>query len=132
MRYHLVLQFLKNRALDHPSFLSMLRRTIVPRISAFVLFLKDSKGLPALAGLAVPQRGKKLGEMYHALSKADLKALKDRAAKIKGVPRVRKVPKARSPSRYNLFVKKHMPNYQGPVPSRMQAIAKLWKSQKKH
>ncbi|CUG89166.1 kinetoplast DNA-associated protein, putative [Bodo saltans] len=110
----------------------MFRRTIVARIGPFSLFMKESKGLAALQGLSVPQRGAKLGELYRSLSKAEAAALKDRAAAIPSAPRrARKprIPAARPPSPYNLFVKKNMPLYEGRVADRMKVIAELWKTQ---
>jgi hypothetical protein len=109
----------------------MLRRTIVARVGAFSRFMRETKNHPNLQGLSIPARGKALGKMYRELSKADLAALKARAATTTAVPRAPKMSTTREPTAYNLFVKKHLPTQIGAVPERMKAVAKLWKAHKK-
>lgn len=108
----------------------MFRRSVVKALSGFSLFMKECKS-NQLKGLGVPERGKKLGELYRSLSAAEKESLKARAA---GVPRVRKAVKAprtkRQPSEYNLFVKKHMQKLEGPVKQRFKEISRLWQNRK--
>ena len=100
-------------------------------VSPFLIFVKESAGNAALAKLAVPARGKKLGQLYAALSAKDKAALVARAKattptrKPKAVVKASKVRRALSP--YNKFVKANWSAVKGKTaPERMKAIAKLW------
>jgi hypothetical protein len=109
----------------------MFRRTVVSRIGVFGLFMKESRRFPALKNLEIPARGRKLGELYRALSPAQLAALKKRARKVPNPPRNPKTPVTRKPTKYNYFVKKHINNFSGTAPSRIKRVAKLWRAAQK-
>ncbi|CUG89165.1 kinetoplast-associated protein 4, putative [Bodo saltans] len=110
----------------------MFRRSVIVRINAFALFLKECKGRKELAGLTVPQRGPALGALYRALTKNQLTALRARAAKIPPSPRKPRhvVPTTHAPTKYNLFIKQQMSVLPtGPQKDRMKAAAQLWREQ---
>jgi hypothetical protein len=111
----------------------MFRRSAVACVSAFSLFMKESKALPALQGLPIPLRGKKLAELYKAQSASELAALKVRAATVTyaRTPRNIKETQKRPPSAYNTFVKENINKFQGKSTDRIKHVAKLWRSTKK-
>lgn len=109
---------------------AMLRRTIIIRIGAYSRFMRETKNHPKLQGLSIPARGKALAKMYRALPQAEAEALKARASATSAPRRIQKLAMVREPSQYNLFVKKHMAELQGPIPERLKAVAKLWNAQK--
>lgn len=109
----------------------MFRRTVVSRIGVFGLFMKESRRLAALKNLEIPARGKKLGELYRALTPAQLAALKKRARKVPNPPRNPKTPVTRKPTKYNYFVKKHINSFTGTAPARIKRVAKLWRAAQK-
>jgi hypothetical protein len=114
----------------------MFRRTIANRISAFSIFLMDHKGHPKLSGLSVPKRGKRLGELYRALSVSEKQALTVRAAQVPKAPskktKSREEKRAtRKPSAYNIFVKEHMSKFEGSLPDRIRKVSALWNKKKK-
>lgn len=106
---------------------TILRRRVM---SAYSLFMIDTKNDKVLSKLAVPQRGKLLAKMYRQLSTADLTALKKRAAVKHFKPRPRRTG-PREPSPYMKFIGKHMGKTAGAPTARMRSVAKLWKSAKK-
>lgn len=108
----------------------MLRRTIAKSLSAFGVFMKDNKDSAALKGLSIPLRGKKLGNLFAALSDGEKAALKARGALVPAVKtkKTKSPTVLRVPSKYNLFVKAQLKNAQGPMKERMKKVAEMWKS----
>jgi hypothetical protein len=115
----------------------MMRRTYQRLgISAYTLFLIETKQLPALQGLKVGARGKAVASMYRSLSATDKQALDKRAAahpplqrKSKKVPKLQK--NKRPPSPYNAFIKANFVNVQGTPKERVKQLAQLWRNHTK-
>ena len=110
----------------------MFRTNILKAVSPFAVFIKRFGNSAELAGLKITARGRKLGKMYRALSRAELAKLKAEAAKTT-FPKKRVVPKQpRKPSAYNLFVKRNWNTVNGKAPQRLIKLAAAWvKKQKK-
>jgi hypothetical protein len=111
----------------------MFRRNVIKGLSAYAMFMKETKNHPNLRGLAVPKRGRELAKLYSALSPAEKDSLKIRAAAIAKKPNATaKAPKTanqkRAPTKYNLFVKQQMRKYEGSAPQRMRMIAAAWRN----
>ena len=51
------------------------------KLNAYSVFMIQTKNHPDLVGLPIAKRGKKLGQMYRALSPADLAKLQAKAGK---------------------------------------------------
>lgn len=78
-------------------------------LPVFGLFLQRTRKHPALKGLPVAQRGRKLGAMYRALPEAELQRLRAQASQQKRIRCVsRRIVKSkqrrRKPSTYNKYV----------------------------
>ena len=97
-------------------------------VSPFALFLKSTRGHPALA-VDPKKRGKLAWQMFQALNTADRKALCDAAAQITFRRRPKQtVAKVKSePWGYSCFVKDNWAKFSGPAPKRMKQIAQLYR-----
>ena len=93
---------LKKKAAELPSFVrktaeekEALRRRLQSGKgrSPYAVFLMSQKDSPALKGLKGTERAKKTAQLYRALSKTDLAALKKKAAELPSFPRKPKTPK---------------------------------------
>lgn len=100
-------------------------------VSSYALFMMEQKNNEALDGLDIAARGRMTAKLYHALSPKDLAALERRAARHAAFKR--KTPKPRRPSRYALFVRRHMQDraiLRVKPSKRFAAVAKLWRASK--
>jgi len=109
---------------------------VMRKINSYALFIikvyKNPRLLAELRKLSVPARFRFIAKKYIALAEADRATLVQEAAKIRqAAPKPMPKPKLRSPSVYNVFVKKNFETVTGTGPQRLKKLAKLWNSQKK-
>ena len=105
------------------------------RVSPYFIFMQENARNPQLRGLSVPQRGKKLAQLWKKLPQDQKDAILLKAYKTPYPKRHRSAaPKKKRPlSPYNRFVKQKMDTPQVlclPFERRMSTVAKMWKAQK--
>ena len=113
---------------------SMFAATVIRRrISTYALFMRDTAKSPALQGLSIPERARKLSKMYKALTPTQMDALRRRSYQNKApkhcASRIarRKTLKLKS-NTYAFFTKKMYKKVEGTPAERIKKIAEVWKS----
>ena len=105
------------------------RTTITRAVSTYVQFIKEKSKSKTLSGLSFEDRGRKLGQLYKALTPREKKDLASRAKKTNYTKPAAKPRRVRSP--YLQFVKTQLPKVRGGSPTdRLKKVAKMWNAKK--